>query len=147
MNGTFLDSEEVTWVVVSFRIPIQFVLKRFKGDIRSFHRILSNGQNCFNGASNRLFWKKIKDGFYRYSLTNHFVEFVYFLQLEKEKQNRTIKELEIRIRKIYNTRVDIREKDHMDEVDRLMLSLPKGFSNYKRIKLKTERKQQKESKY
>jgi hypothetical protein len=135
MKGTFLDSQEVTWVVVSFRIPLTFVLKRFKGDIRSFHRLLSNGQNCFNGVTNRSFWKKIKDGFYRYSLSHHFAEFVYFLQVEKEKQNRTIKELEIRIRKIYNTRVDIREKDHMDEVDRLMLSLPKGFSNYKRVKL------------
>jgi hypothetical protein len=135
MKGTFLDSQEVTWIVVTFRIPLPFVLKRFKGDIRSFHRLLSNGQNCFNGVTNRSFWKKIKDGFYRYSLSHHFAEFVYFLQVEKEKQNRTIKELEIRIRKIYNTRVDIREKDHMDEVDRLMLSLPKGFSNYKRVKL------------
>ena len=146
MKGTFLDSEEVTWVVVSFRIPIQFVLKRFKGDIRSFHRILSNGQNCFNGVSNRSFWKKIKDGFYRYSLTNHFAEFVYFLQIEKEKQNRTIKELEIRIRKIYNTRVEIKEKELMDEVDRLMLSLPKGFSNYKTVKLKSQKTQMKQGK-
>jgi hypothetical protein len=147
MRGTFLDSEEVTWVVVSFRIPSQFVLKRFKGDIRSFHRILSNGQNCFNGVSNRSFWKKIKDGFYRYSLSHHFADFVYFLQVEKEKQNRTIKELEIRIRKIYNTKVEIKEKELMDEVDRLMLSLPKGFSNYKRVKLKSQKKQKKEGRY
>ena len=103
----------------------------------AFHRILSNGQNRLIGRSNREFWKNIKQGYYRtYFGTTH-IHFVYFIGMDEVKQVRLFQELSIRIRKIINVKVEVLPYEFMDEVDQLLINLPFGLSNFKKIKNNT----------
>ena len=129
-----IKNEKEKWTIVKFKIPLNLFLKKFKGKLGAFHRILSNGRNLLMGKTNREFWKNIKQGYYRtYFGTTH-IHFVYFICMDEVKQVRLFQELSIRIRKIINVKVEVLPYDFIDEVDLLLISLPHGLSNFKRIK-------------
>ena len=132
-----IKNEKETWTIVKFKIPLVLFLKKFKGKMGAFHRILYNGQNRLIGRSNREFWKNIKQGYYRtYFGTTH-IHFVYFIGMDEVKQVRLFQELSIRIRKIINVKVEVLPYEFMDEVDQLLINLPFGLSNFKKIKNNT----------
>jgi hypothetical protein len=129
-----IKHDKEKWTIVKFKIPLVLFLKKFNGKLSAFHRILSNGRNLLMGKTNREFWKNIKQGYYRsYFGTTH-VHFVYFIYMDEFRQIRLFQELSIRIRKIINVKVEILPFDFMDEVDLLLITLPFGLSNFKKIK-------------
>jgi hypothetical protein len=54
--------------------------------------------------------------------------------LDEVKQVRLFQELSIRIRKIINIKVEVLPYEFIDEVDLLLITLPYGLSNFKKIK-------------
>ena len=129
-----IEKEKNEWISVKFRLPLKFYLKKYKGKMNALHRILSNGQNTFIGTSNRNFWKNISNGFYRTYFGVHHIYFVYILKIDERKQSKISRELSIRIRKILNVKVEVLPFESFDEVDFLLLSVPHGLSNFKKIK-------------
>jgi len=129
-----IKNNKENWTMVKFKIPLTLYLKKFKGKLGGFHRILSNGRNLLMGKTNREFWKNFKQGYYRtYFGTNH-IHFIYFICLDEVKQVRLFQELSIRIRKIINIKVEVLPYEFIDEVDLLLITLPYGLSNFKKIK-------------
>lgn len=130
-----IEKEKNDWICIKFRVPLKFYLKKYKGKINALHRILSNGQNTFIGTSNRNFWKNITNGLYRTYFGVHHIHFVYLLKIEVSKQSIISRELTIRIRKIFNIKVEVLPFESIDEVDVILLNLPHGLSNFVKIKL------------
>ena len=129
-----LQKEKENWIILEFRIPLRLYLLKFKGKSNGFHRYLSNGQNRFIGISNRTFWKTIKTGFYRFFFERTHIHFVYFLNIDEVKQKRFITGLIIRIKRIINCKVGVLPFESMTEMEKIFLSSPNGFLNYKKIK-------------
>jgi hypothetical protein len=129
-----IDKEKENWIKLGFRIPIRLYLIKFKGKLNGFHRILSNGQNRFLGKSNREFWKTINSGFYRFFFERSHIHFVYFLKIDEVKQKRQTSEFVIRIKRIINCKVEIIPFENITEIDKIILTSPYGFLNYKKIK-------------
>ena len=129
-----LQKETENWIILEFRIPLRLYLMKFKGKSSGFHRYLSNGQNRFIGTSNRTFWKNIKTGFYRFFFERTHIHFVYFLNIDEVKQKRYTTELIIRIKRIINCKVGVLPFENMTEMEKIILSSPNGFLNYKKIK-------------
>ena len=129
-----LEKEKENWIILEFRIPLRLYLQKFKGKSSGFHRNLSNGQNRFIGTSNRTFWKNIKTGFYRFFFERTHIHFVYFLNIDEAKQKRFTMELIIRIKRIINCKVGIIPFENISEMEKIILSSPNGFLNYKKIK-------------
>ena len=99
-----IKNNKENWTMVKFKIPLTLYLKNFK------------------------------QGYYRtYFGTNH-IHFVYFICIDEVKQVRLFQELSIRIRKIINVKVEVLPYEFIDEVDLLLITLPYGLSNFKRIK-------------
>jgi hypothetical protein len=128
-----MKMEKDDWVIVNFKVPIKFFVKSLKGNIQLFHRKLTNSQSKIKGTSNRNFWKYIKVGLYRYFFTPSDVHFVYLLRFVDFKKQR-IRELQVRISKIFAVKINVSPFEMMDEVDVMMLNLPQGIKSYKRIK-------------
>ncbi len=129
-----IKKEKDKWTIVQFKIPLILFLKKFNGKLGAFHRILSNGRNLLMGKTNREFWKNIKQGYYRSYFGTKHIHFIYFICMDEVKQVRLFQELSIRIRKIINVRVEVLPIDFIDEVDLLLISLPHGLTNFKKIK-------------
>jgi hypothetical protein len=129
-----LQKEKENWIILEFRIPLRLYLLKFKGRSSGFPRYLSNGQNRFIGTSNRSFWKNIKTGFYRFFFERTHIHFVYFLNIDEVEQKRFSIELIIRIKRIINCKVEIIPFENMTEIEKIILSSPNGFLNYKKIK-------------
>jgi len=129
-----IKKHKSNWTLVKFKIPLTLYLKKFKGKLSGFHRILSNGQNLLMGKTNREFWKNFKEGYYRIYFGTTHIHFVYFICIDEVNQVRLFQELSIRIRKIINIKVEVLPYDFIDEVDHLLITLPYGLSNFKKIK-------------
>jgi hypothetical protein len=129
-----MKSEMDSWISVQFRVPYQFFIKKLNGNIKQFHRKLSNGQTRLMGKSNRTFWKQIKRGFYRYYFTKDYIHFVYHLQGLNQVERRFTQEIIIRIRKIMDVPVEVLPFEMMNPDEVVLLNLPFGLSNYYKIK-------------
>jgi len=131
-----MEAEKEDWVVVQFRIPLNFFMKSLKGNVQQFHRRLSNGKSILMGRTNRDFWKEIKKGMYRYYYTRTHINFVYLLGLDPSRQRRLTREFQVRISKIFAVKVNVSPFELIDEVDEMLLNLPYGLNNYRKINTK-----------
>ncbi len=128
-----MQKEMDNWICFKFRIPVKYYLKRYGGKLNALTRIILNGQNRFLGRSNREFKKTIVKGYYRSYITSSHICFHFLLKFDLTHIKLASREFEIRIRKVFNVKVDSLPLDLLDEVDKLLLSLPMGLSNFKRI--------------
>ena len=127
-------SERDSWTFFKFRIPLKYYLYKYKGKMNAFHRLLANGQRTFLGETNRDFWLKIKEGYYRIYFGSHHLYFVYILKIDGDNQPKLVRDFSIRIRKIINVKLEVGNINEMDEMDQILLSTPHGMKNYKQIR-------------
>lgn len=131
-----IKNEKDHWITIQFKIPFNFLVKKLKGNIQSLHRLICNGQGKLTGIANRDFWKEIFGGYFRYFFTHRYIHFVYHIKTIPDQLSYVARQIQIRIGKIIPVQVKIVPFELMDEVDVMLLSLPKGISNYRKIKFR-----------
>jgi len=124
------------WFFLKITIKLSYFLKKFNNSgVSAWYRLLSNSQHIFLGMTNREFFKSnFKEGFYRSSIFNDEVNIILFLKSkELANQQRLIKELVIRIKKILYVRVEIGKIEDIPSEDRTLLNSYDGIRHYQRI--------------
>jgi hypothetical protein len=83
-----MKAEKEDWVVIQFRIPLNFFMKSLKGNVQQFHRRLSNGKSILMGRTNRDFWKEVKKGCIVITKQERtFILFIYWDWIHQNKED------------------------------------------------------------
>ena len=126
------------WICFSFRMNLLIFNVRFKNKANGFYRQLSSGNQKLLGVSNfHWFYNAFDSGYYRSALTGTYVEYVFFLRIKDNNQdNRILKELIIRSKKIGASKVEVGGMNTINYLDFKLLSTINGMNAYQKI-LKT----------
>lgn len=89
----------------------------------------------FLGKSNRDFFKKVDEGFYRSTIDNDEISVSFYLRFnDLNGIYKTLKELSIRIKKIQYCQVEINEVNKMTITDKILLETKSGFNLFQKIR-------------
>jgi hypothetical protein len=127
---------EKGWFFLDIKINLPYFIRKFgKVGVSGWYRNISNSQHIFLGKTNRDFFKSnFAEGFYRYSIYNDEVNIVLFLKSKEfDNQERLIKELIIRIKKLLFVKINVGEMDEITSEDKMLLSSKDGLRNYQKI--------------
>jgi hypothetical protein len=131
LNKLERDSEK--WIIFEQKIELKNFLKF--NSISQYYRQLSNGRNIFLKKTNREFFKtNFSEGFYRFNIFNEKLHFILFLKpFQMSRKIRLIKELTVRLKKIFFSNVGVFNLQEISDTDRLLLSSKNGFNYYQKI--------------
>ena len=135
-----LQNEKHHWIILKFKISLlSLQLRKFKTN--SIYKSLSSGGNKLLGVTNfEWFNQSFDQGFYRYSIATN-LQYHFFLRMSNlEISNMTLKQLNIRVRKLGGFSLDIMafNESNLDYADKILLSSKNGncLNAYQKI-LKT----------
>jgi hypothetical protein len=127
---------EVGWFFLDIRINLPYFIRKFgKVGVSGWYKLISNSNHIFLGETNRAFFKSnFSEGFYRHSIVNDEVIIVLFLKSkELENQERIIKELIIRIKKLLFARIKVGYMNEIPNEDQILLTSKNGIRHYQKI--------------
>lgn len=122
------------WFIVNVRMRLTTFLPRFKS-VSEYYRRICHSKSRVLGKTNRDFFQKIEEGFYR-SETKEDEIYIFFYFRFKELKNiyKDLKELSIRIKKVQFCYVVINEIWRMTLTDKILLETKGGFNFFQKIR-------------
>lgn len=122
------------WFIVNVRMRLTTFLSRFKS-VSEYYRRICYSKSRVLGKTNRDFFQKIEEGFYR-SETKEDEIYISFYFRFKELKNiyKDLKELSIRIKKVQFCYVVINEIWRMTLTDKILLETKGGFNFFQKIR-------------
>ncbi len=130
-----LQNEE-GWFFLDIRINLPYFIRKFgKVGVSGWYKLISNSNHIFLGETNRAFFKSnFSEGFYRHSIFNDEVNIVLFLKSkEVDNQERLIKELIIRIKKLLFVKIKVGSMNEIPIEDETLLKSTNGLRQYQKI--------------
>lgn len=122
------------WFIITSRMRLKTFLFRFNS-VSEYYRKISNSKIVFLGKSNRDFFKKIDEGFYRSTLDNDEISISFYLRFnDMNGIYKSLKELSTRIKKIQYCQVEINEVNKMPITDKILLETKSGFNLFQKIR-------------
>jgi hypothetical protein len=135
MNSLFENIlKDENWFVVRVEMRLSTFLVRFKS-ASQFYRLISNSQYRFLKKSNHTFFKCVEKGYYRMTINQGSVRFLFILKfLDTNRKQFKIRELAIRIKRLIYCRVSILDPRDLDETDKELLNHKDGINLFQKIK-------------
>lgn len=132
-----LFSEKEKWVYLTFSINLMWFQVKYKNKMNGVFRAISTSNNKLIGISNHNWFRNsFNAGFYRSSILSNKVEYFFFLRLsdnEIQSDQRKLRELNIRCRKLGAVNIEINDINSISSTDEKFLSSKYGKNAYRQI--------------
>ncbi len=136
-------SEKEKWVYLTFSINLMWFQLKYKNKVNGVYRALSTSNNKLVGLSNHNWFRNsFSGGYYRSSILSNKVEYYFFIRLsdnEFHSDQRKLRELNIRCRKLGAVNIEINNINTINTTDEKFLSSKFGKNAYREI-LKVQHK-------
>ncbi|MEY3499428.1 MAG: hypothetical protein RL308_1097 [Bacteroidota bacterium] len=130
-----ITKEKDEWICLNLKVNLNVYQVRFKNKKNGLYRTLSSSNHRVLGKSNfEWFRQSFLDGFYRQSIMDNYVQFIFFLKVSDLNKINTIKrELKLRVKKMGCFDVEIEGINSMGFTDFKLLSSRNGMNAYQKI--------------